>query len=377
MKIAFISLMRILPWGGSEELWFRTAKLAISNGYEVCTFTQNWDEKPESIVQLNKLGAISNFFYKPEYSLLDRIALRIKIKRHLPEVMPFVEADIYVISNGTTFDFTRNKYIIEQITKTGKPYILISQHNFENGHILGEVDRGYAVNILQNSIKNLFVSERNLNCAERQIAHKIANSAVISNPVNIATISIKAFPVSEKLLMACVARLDCDVKGQDILLQVLSAERWKERDYSLNLYGTGPDYNYLGNLISFYGLEEKVFLKGHVKNIDQVWESNQVLVLSSLNEGTPLALVEAMLSGRAAVATNVGDDNKYVLDGATGFLASVASLESLGEALEKLWFAKHDLQLMGNRAFNHALRITDLEPEKTLLHTIESVKDIN
>lgn len=373
MKIVFVSLLRVIPWGGSEELWVRTAKLAIVQGHTVYSLTQKWEKTPEHIIEINKLGVVSNFFYKPEYSLLQRFAIKTKLMQKMPEIIPSIDADFYVISTGSTFDFIDYNYITNKIVSTGKPYVLISQHNFENGQIVAEVKRENALQIIRGSKRNFFVSERNLECAERQLAHKINNSAIICNPVNITDISVKVFPASHKLLMACVARLDCSVKGQDILLQVLGSEVWKEREFSLKLYGAGNDLRYLGHLIKFYDLENKVTVEGHVRDIDQIWHDNQVLILPSLNEGTPLSLIEAMLSGRAAVVTDVGGNSKYVLDGKTGFLASTASPECLGEALEKLWVSKHHLQSMGEEAFSHALKITDLEPQKLLLNAITRV----
>jgi len=35
MRLAFVTLMRNSPWGGSEELWFRAAQLALRNGDQV------------------------------------------------------------------------------------------------------------------------------------------------------------------------------------------------------------------------------------------------------------------------------------------------------------------------------------------------------
>ncbi|MGI4885367.1 MAG: glycosyltransferase [Janthinobacterium lividum] len=373
MKIVFVSLMRIIPWGGSEELWFKTAKLAVENGHIVYSLTQKWDKTPDRIIGLNKIGVSAGFFSKPTYSILERVAIKVKLKEQVQEIISFIDADFYIISNGTTFDFTRNTYIMKKIMQTGRPYALISQHNFENGHVVEGASRNFAIDVFQKSVTNFFVSARNLECAERQLAYKIKNPVVISNPINIVDVSIKDFPYSKKLLMACVARLDCNIKGQDILLQALSSETWKSRNFSLKLYGAGPHLDYLNTLIKFYGLEEQVTLAGHVNDIDKIWESSQVMVLPSLNEGTPLALVEAMLSGRAALATDVGDNNKYVLDGKTGFLASVASLESLTATLEKLWLSKDELKLMGEAAFENALKNTDLEPEKLLLSTVESI----
>ena len=374
MKIAFVSLMKILPWGGSEELWFKTAKLALTNGHAVYSLTQEWDTIPAKIEELKKLGANTRFYYTSgPPSVTDRIAIRMRLKQRLVEVVPAINADVYIISNGSVFDFIYSRQTIKNIIDNGKPYVMISQHNFENGNIVSFAHRDYAIDIVQRAARFYFVAKRNLENTERQLASVIENAAVISNPLNIKDVSITKFPESNKLLMACVARLDCAFKGQDILLQVLSAGAWIGRSYRLKLYGSGPHLEYLHQLIQFYNLSNKVTLEGHVNDVDQIWEANQVLVLPSLSEGTPLALVEAMLSGRAVLSTDVGDNGKYVLSGTTGFLAATASVGCIASALEELWEHRGQLQIMGENAFAHSIKITDLNPDETLLKFIETI----
>jgi glycosyltransferase involved in cell wall biosynthesis len=373
MKIAFISLMKILPWGGSEELWYKAAKLAIARGHSVVTLTQRWPDVPAKVEKLRLLGANTQFYYTPIHTILDKINIRLRLKQNVPEIVPQLDADLYVISNGSVFDFIYNRQTIAGILASGKPYIMISQHNVENGNIVPDAQREYAIDVVTRAKAFYFVSDRNLQVAERQIPHRISNSIVISNPINIKDCLVKPYPKSERLLMACVARLDCAFKGQDILLQVLSSKAWRSREYRLNLYGSGPHLKYLQQLVKFYNLTDKVSIVGHVNDIDELWMNNQVMILPSLSEGTPLALMEAMLSGRAALSTDVGGNATYIRDGDTGFLADVASVSCIAMAMEKVWASKAELSEMGVRAFNHALKITDLYPEKTLLDFIEQI----
>ncbi|MBJ6141845.1 glycosyltransferase family 4 protein [Hymenobacter sp. BT559] len=371
MRVAFISLMRAFPWGGSEELWFRAAKLAMANGHTVCTLTQRWQEVPTKITELEQLGAEVYFYEAARHSLAARVAVKLSLKPDVADIIPEVKADVYVLSNGSTWDFIYNHPLTNRLIGWDKPYVLISQHNFENGHTVKDTWRAYALKFIKGAENVFFVSARNLQVAERQLGYAIEKAQVISNPVIIKSRSIKPFPASPRLLMACVARLDCDFKGQDILLQVLSTAQWRERDFYLKLYGSGPHRAHLQQLITLYKLEGKVSLEGQVSDIDHIWETNHVLVLPSLSEGTPLALIEAMLSGRAAVTTDVGGNSEYVRDGETGFLAATASVSCLTASLESLWDNRHKLQTMGETAFKHAAAITDFCPEKTLFKYIQ------
>ncbi|MEI9864583.1 MAG: hypothetical protein WDN00_08530 [Limisphaerales bacterium] len=58
--------------------------------------------------------------------------------------------------------------------------------------------------------------------------------------------------------LACVARLEPRWKGQDVLFEVLADDKWKNRNFTLSLYGQGADEGYLKKLSRFYGLERKL-----------------------------------------------------------------------------------------------------------------------
>lgn len=54
------------------------------------------------------------------------------------------------------------------------------------------------------------------------------------------------------------------------------------------------------------GLQDSVALLGWRRNLPEIYADLDVIVLTSINEGTPVALLEAMASGRAIVSTDVG-----------------------------------------------------------------------
>ena len=58
--------------------------------------------------------------------------------------------------------------------------------------------------------------------------------------------------------------------------------------------------------IAASGLDEKVSIVGWQRNLRQIYSDFDLLVLTSINEGTPLAILEAMASGKTFVATDVG-----------------------------------------------------------------------
>jgi glycosyltransferase involved in cell wall biosynthesis len=68
------------------------------------------------------------------------------------------------------------------------------------------------------------------------------------------------------------------------------------------------------------GLGERVHFLGWRGDLDRVYAGLDVVVLTSRNEGSPVALIEAMAAGRAVVSTDVGGVPDVVADRATGRL---------------------------------------------------------
>jgi glycosyltransferase involved in cell wall biosynthesis len=375
MKVAFITIMDGLPWGGSEELWSRTALHCRQNGDSVWAGIYNWSADMPRIRDLAEAGArIELFerlvkqpksFYRRGYERVFGNPYEKYFKVKIRDLVAF-GPDVICISQGGTFNISANAGIYDFLMQTAIPFVIICQHNTEFGGGLSDSQAFHEKQLYDKAKAVLFVSERNLEIAERQLAGKLDSASVISNPLNTRHTGILPVRNDRTLRMACVARLDTAVKGQDILLAALGNDEWLTRDFHLSFYGTGADEGYLKRLIQFYGLTEKVTIAGFCKDIDYIWQQNDLLVLPSISEGTPLCLVEAMLSGRPAIATDVGGVDKYVIDGKTGYLAPVASTASLRAALERLWKDRKAMQTMGTNAYHHAFNLTDMDPMQTL-----------
>jgi glycosyltransferase involved in cell wall biosynthesis len=167
-----------------------------------------------------------------------------------------------------------------------------------------------------------------------------------------------------------LARLECAVKGQALVLQVLSEPVWRERDWSLSIFGKGPDETYLRDLIEYVGLRDKVQMRGFADDVRAVWEDQQILIMASSGEGKPLALTEAMLCGRPAVVTDVGGNAELVSDGVTGFVAQSATLADVRDSLERSWVERNSWAEMGARAHDWVVRALDPPPGDVVAEAI-------
>jgi len=84
------------------------------------------------------------------------------------------------------------------------------------------------------------------------------------------------------------------------------------------------------------GISESVSFLGWQRDLSKIYADLDVVVLSSLNEGTPISLIEAMASGKGVVATEVGGVPDVIEDGVTGLLVPPKDPKALADAILRL-----------------------------------------
>jgi hypothetical protein len=76
-----------------------------------------------------------------------------------------------------------------------------------------------------------------LDLTQQQIGARLPNAQVVFNPFAVPFENHISRVRSDKIKLACVARLFLLDKGQDNLLRVLSKEKWKRRDVEVTFFG--------------------------------------------------------------------------------------------------------------------------------------------
>lgn len=229
---------------------------------------------------------------------------------------------------------------------------------------------------LLNAKKVFFVSKENLELTEYQIGTSLPHAEVVWNPFNVGYDADPPWPVCTNkgfLNLACVARLETNAKGQDLLFRVLGMDKWRKRSLQVTIYGKGPNLNSLTAMVEMLDLQKQVMFAGHVDNVEKIWAENHGLILPSRYEGLPLALVEAMLCNRVAIVTNVSGNPEVVVNNITGFLADAPTVEHLDAAMEMAWERRDEWEVMGKKAGEH---IRSLIPEDPAAEFAEKLLEI-
>lgn len=138
------------------------------------------------------------------------------------------------------------------------------------------------------------------------------------------------------ILLAAVGRL-VEQKGHAYLLRALArAVRTSGVDLRLVLLGEGPLGGALAELARAEGVAERTCFAGFVPDVAGLLPAIDVVVFSSLHEGLPIALLEAMAAARPIVATELPSFSEALRNGEDGLLVPACEVEPLAEALARV-----------------------------------------
>jgi glycosyltransferase involved in cell wall biosynthesis len=121
-------------------------------------------------------------------------------------------------------------------------------------------------------------------------------------------------------------------KGHRFLVEAVP----KVRDAIFILAGDGPERDALEEQVRLLAVEDRVRFLGYRSDIPELLANSDALVLPSLYEGLPLAVLEAMAAGKPVVATSVGGTDEAVVDGETGFLVPPRDSDALAAAIRRV-----------------------------------------
>jgi glycosyltransferase involved in cell wall biosynthesis len=140
----------------------------------------------------------------------------------------------------------------------------------------------------------------------------------------------------EAPLFGMVGRLS-DQKGIPYLIAAMHDIRAALPGAVLLLVGNGEKGEELRALVAEQGLGDCIRFLGPRPDAVDIIASLDVLVSSSLWEGLPTVILEAMLLGTPVVATNIAGSRDLVLDGQTGMLAPARDPAALARAAVGLY----------------------------------------
>ncbi len=166
----------------------------------------------------------------------------------------------------------------------------------------------------------------------------------------------KTYSLEDELAIGIIGRL-VPVKNHTLFLHVFNQIRQKtNKKVRAFIIGDGEERNKLEALAASLGIsfadnneaqqKPSLIFTSWIKNIDWAIAGLDIIAMTSLNEGTPVSLIEAQASGKPIVSTNVGGIENIVQPGITGLLS---------ESTDEKGFTENLLRIVENQNLRNSL----------------------
>ena len=364
MRVLILSLPSVAGWGGSEELWAETARVALGAGHQVwITPRLDVDRRDTPVRGLVAAGAV----------VLRRNPVTTTGRGLRAEVVPVAAsrvartADMILLNAGGSVRELLHPDVLRLVRQSRPCPLFLAVRLVSERDLMTDAERQQARALLELAAGVLLPARRSQRILERLLAAPVPRVTIVPSPVRRDLIGLLPWPATGTARFACVGRLNPEHKGQDMLLEAFAAAQWRERDWRLAFVGRGISRGYLEDLVRHYGLTSRVVFSGFQDSMVDVWSQNELLLLPSREEGMPIAVMEAMYCGRPCLVTDVGDNRRFVRPSETGFVAHSDRVDGLSEALEDAWRQRTSWPELGRLAHMLFCQERDPDPGGTVL----------
>lgn len=368
-KILLFSTLNPYPfWAGSENFWYDFVNdKRVNSVFQFKIMLADSPVTRKKAEQLSSAG-IKTAFYKHfnvDFTRRNLFRLRDNVSQRSVRTLPWYKEitknkyDLVWFNVAGLADLAELAYAVQLCKNTNTAYWLILQHGYEDFFPAAPEEMARVIDVATSAKRFIFIAEKNRVSLERAIGQQLKNDFRSVN-------AIAAHKIAEGLQLSLdnpvgnnptarffnLGRFAPKDKAQHLLLESFAGDQWKGRDWQLDFIGvSGFGKAYLEKLIHYYGLSpEQIKVTTHTEDVFTEIVKNDVLLMPSISEGTPFAMVESMACGRPALGTPVGGIPELIIDGQTGWLSRTVDLCDISDKLEELWVQKDHWKQMGGRA---------------------------
>jgi GalNAc-alpha-(1->4)-GalNAc-alpha-(1->3)-diNAcBac-PP-undecaprenol alpha-1,4-N-acetyl-D-galactosaminyltransferase len=336
VKIAFI--ISSLDSGGAERVLSLMANYWVQKNYRIIIITLG-NSTPfyslEDGIKIERLSLLKN-----SVSVFDAIANNIERIKVIRKRLIKIDPDIVI-------SFMTETNIISTIgcRIINKPIIIAERisYDFLASRVWGSLRK-----LVYRFSDALIVQTR----YDQDKYHRIANTFVINNPLNIK----EMIPNNreEKNILA-VGRLNRQ-KGFDRLIEAFS--HLDHKDWTLTIIGEGSERKNLEKLIKDLSLADYISMPGRTETIEKWYQKSPIFVLSSRMEGFPNVLCEAMAYGCACVSFDcIAGPNEIITDKIDGYLVKNGDIHALSTRINLLINNAEERRRIGKEAMKISDRL--------------------
>lgn len=178
-------------------------------------------------------------------------------------------------------------------------------------------------------------------------------------------------------LMGIVAALRPE-KNHAMLVNTIDRLRDSCPDLHALIIGEGPERHTIEALTADLGLVDRIHLLGNRSDTPRLLSACDVFTLCSLNEASPVSILEALACQTPVVSTAVGSIRETVIEGRTGRLVPSEDVDAFAEAVRSLLSdpaLRHSMGEQGRQLVIESGSLTAMvDGYEHLIHRIHSAK---
>jgi glycosyltransferase involved in cell wall biosynthesis len=152
-------------------------------------------------------------------------------------------------------------------------------------------------------------------------------------------------------VVVSVGRLSPE-KGHRFLVEAIARMHGYEIDTHFVFCGDGPCQRELEIQCKRLGISNVCHFVGFRRDMGEIYQAMDLLVLPSLTEGLPTVILEAFAAAKPVVATAVGGVPEVVEDGVNGILVPPGRSDVLAEAIKECLAAPEKRGKMGEAGYH-------------------------
>ena len=302
MRILFV--ISSLDMGGAEKILTTVANYFDKMGHSVTIVTASINRpfftlnSKIDLIKLNLSGSLKLIIRLKEVIISSNPDIIISFMSEM-NILALTASKLsnrpIIVSERSAFDFLDIKPIWKKIRRVAYPFV-------DGLVVLTDTDKKR-----YNFVKNVY---------------KIENPLILKN---------NHIDVKRENIILAVGRLNL-VKGFDLLIEAFS--KFNRDSWRLIIVGEGEERENLELLIKSLNLSSKVELLGMVEDVEYYYRKSSIFVLSSLTEGFPGVLCEAMGYGCAVISFDCPSaPREIIVDREDGILVEAQNIEKLTQEM--------------------------------------------
>jgi len=127
------------------------------------------------------------------------------------------------------------------------------------------------------------------------------------------------------------------VKDYPLMVEIARDVVKMESSIRFEIAGDGPEKDRVAEMIRRYGIEKSFLLRGFLEDVTPFYRGIDVYMNTSVHEGIPMSILEAMAHGLPIIAPDVGGLGEIIEDGVQGFLVKGRNPQDFADRCVRLY----------------------------------------